>query len=1212
MQRPLGSSRGSAPAACAIEPLENRVLLSVTLASTTASGTQLNANSQDSALSADGRFLAFTSPATNVVPGPAVSGASDVYLKDLQTGAVALISINAAGTGGGNAPSDHPAVSADGHFVAFESAASDLTATSFGQPVGTNVFLRDTQTGTTTLLSADQFNEGFGNAESRDPSISADGHLVAFSSDADNLVPNDTNQNSDVFVRNVQAATTTLVSAGAAGTAANGGSIEPALSADGLFVAFTSTATNLVPNYTPLATDVFERDLQAGATRLVSADTTNTGGGNHPSGQPTVSGDGRFVAFTTSASNLTPEKPAADVGDVLLRDTQTGTTTLISVNRAGTRGGNEQSSEPHLSSDWRFVVFDSQATDLVVGANSAIQQVYSRDLATGTTALLSLNTSGTGGSNQPAFASSTTADGRLVSFFSNATDLAPADANSSFDVFVATNPADTTPPTASLSAPAGPFADQPFYDFVLTYADNVAPDPLTLDDTDLLVRSEGGVTFTDLFEGVLTTTTHTVLAEYRILAPPGGFNPADNPLTVTLQAGRVSDTSGNFASPATLGTITVLPASGQTTPAEVDPNFGSGGAVPVDFGVEQVAAQPDGRAVVAGHSGDPTGNSAQSFLQRFNPDGSVDLTFGTNGLLVISATSTTNTVARAVAVQSDGRIVVAGQTGAPGSFDFFLARYNTNGSPDTTFNSTGQTTTDFGPGDDAAYAVLVQADGKILLAGTSGGDFALARYNTNGSLDTSFHGTGTEVNDLGSPADVIGALAATPDGHVFAAGSSGGAAALARYNADGSPDPTFNGTGTLRLAQLVADNQTTGLTVQSDGKPIVAARTPGGDFATARLNQGGSLDTTFATTGIAVADFGSFDDADAVLIEPATAGTMGDIIVVGTTGTGSNPAAAVVAYLPDGTPDPNFAGTGASSVAVPLDRTRAVLQPTYLVQTDATLAPDGRVLVATLTSAGAAGPSSTLRRLAVPGSAPNPPPASSNPLGQFGLVNGKKNQKFTATDPGGVPITFSLKGAGTGTVFRNDDNSLSVTVNNAGNSTLALTSRGIGTIKDIKAGGGALKSVQARTTNLTGTLTAPFLSTVQIGSVTGGTIAAVGLSSVQVSGALSSARILAGTSLGADLSLGGGDDTPGVAVLKSVKVNGPATNSLIAAGLDPVNGTYLDADDTLLPGSTIKSVTINGAIDPPTRILAATLPKTARIGGAKVSPTTDSHFHLNT
>jgi Tol biopolymer transport system component len=209
--------------------------------------------------------------------------------------------------------------------------------------------------------------------------ISGDGRFVVFSSGETNFVSTpDTNSAVDVFVRDLQMRTTTLVSTNSSGTATgNAGSRDAIISADGRFVAFSSTAGDLVPNDANGQSDVFIRDLQTGTTTLASANRLGTDSGNGASTSPVLSDDGRFVTFSSSASDLV-ENDTNGQEDIFVRDLQTGKTTLVSVNRAGTNSGNATSSAPVISANGNFVAFSSAANDLVTTDTNGQSDVFVR------------------------------------------------------------------------------------------------------------------------------------------------------------------------------------------------------------------------------------------------------------------------------------------------------------------------------------------------------------------------------------------------------------------------------------------------------------------------------------------------------------------------------------------------------------------------------------------------------------------------------------------------------------------------------------------------------------------------------------------------------------------------------------------------------------------------------------------------------------------
>jgi hypothetical protein len=387
-----------------------------------------------SVISANGRFVAFESVASDLVENNNdTNGNSDVFVRDLKTGATTLVSVNSAGTGTGNHESLVWDISVDGRFVAFQSDASDLVANDTNGSMS-DVFVRDLKTGTTILVSVNRAGTASGNFSSRQPAMSADGRFVAFASFASDLVANDTNGTENIFVRDLRTGTTALVSVNSTGTdTGDMSSFNPAISADGRFVAFESDASDLVANDTNGTADAFVRDRKTGTTTLVSVNSAGTGSGNRESFVWDISADGRFVAFTSFASDLVTND-TNDTGDVFVRDLKTGTTTLASVNRAGTGSGNEESLDLAISANGRFVTFVSLASDLVANDTNGGFDVFVHDLKTGTTTLVSVN--GAGAGSGFSFNPVISADGRFVAFTSPVGDLVGNDTNGTFDVFV--------------------------------------------------------------------------------------------------------------------------------------------------------------------------------------------------------------------------------------------------------------------------------------------------------------------------------------------------------------------------------------------------------------------------------------------------------------------------------------------------------------------------------------------------------------------------------------------------------------------------------------------------------------------------------------------------------------------------------------------------------------------------------------------------------
>ncbi len=331
------------------------------------------------------------------------------------------VSVDSAGAQG-NGDSDFHSISADGRYVAFGSFADNLVTGDTN--VAGDVFVRDRQSGTTERVSVDS-GGAQGNSYSDDPSISADGRYVAFASHA---------WLSDIFVRDRQSGTTELVSVATGGAQANGDSgwYGLSISADGRYVAFTSVASNLVPGDTNGAWDVFVRDRLSGTTERVSIDSGGAQGNDY-SWNTSISADGRYVAFGSIATNLVPGDTNGNF-DVFVRDRQSGTTERVSIATNGTQGNNV-SFAPSISANGRYVAFASDASNLVPGDTNGWAEVFLRDRQNGTIERVSIDSGGAQG-NYPSFGPSISVDGRYVAFYSYTTNLVPGDTNGHDDVFV--------------------------------------------------------------------------------------------------------------------------------------------------------------------------------------------------------------------------------------------------------------------------------------------------------------------------------------------------------------------------------------------------------------------------------------------------------------------------------------------------------------------------------------------------------------------------------------------------------------------------------------------------------------------------------------------------------------------------------------------------------------------------------------------------------
>ena len=317
------------------------------------------------------------------------------------------------------------------------------------------------------------------------------------------------------------------------------------------------------------------------------------------------------------------------------------------------------------------------------------------------------------------------------------------------------------------------------------------------------------------------------------------------------------------------------------TNGSVDSTFDYDGLVSTDIdsnsddGSYALAIQTDGKIVVAGYS--DNGSGYDFAVIRYKSNGSLDSTFGGDGI-VTTDVGGSDDEGVSVALQSDGKIVVAGYTFASADYDFAVVRYNTDGSLDNSFDTDGITTSDINSGSfDFGSKVLVQSDGKILLAGSSGAlssDFAVVRYNSNGSLDLSFSTDGKVITDFGGNDDYGNSMALQADGKVVVVGSSDDGSntdfALVRYNSNGTLDNSFDGDGMLIRGLTIDADEAYGVAIQSDGKILAGGSSNNGtdyDFAIARYNSNGSTDSSFNHVGRVLTDFGGDDYCGSLLVQ---------------------------------------------------------------------------------------------------------------------------------------------------------------------------------------------------------------------------------------------------------------------------------------------------------------------------------------------------------
>lgn len=393
-----------------------------------------NGPSSEPSVSDSGRFVAFTSTASDFGPDD-VFGVPHVYLTDLLNGATWLVSSGLHGEPA-DGPSSAPSVSRDAFIVAFASRASNLVRGDHGHVM--NIFVRAALGPMLQITHAADGGEPDG--DSSQPVVSADGRYVAFTSSADDLVPGDDNSASDVFRYDLYTKTLIRISVSSRGEQANGPSAAPAISADGRYVSFASSAADLVPHDRNHLPDVFVRDTQKGTTKLVSV----SGHGQQQNAAvpapytqiSALSADGRYVTFDSAATNLAA---GADAGytQVYRHDLRTGATILVSRSSLG-EPADDDSFYPEISDDGNLVSFDSYATDLAEPWVPVVN-VYLRDISRGTTSLIDVTAAGAARDLEPAGAliqrPALAGSGDLLAFVSGADNLVPNDYNGAVDAF---------------------------------------------------------------------------------------------------------------------------------------------------------------------------------------------------------------------------------------------------------------------------------------------------------------------------------------------------------------------------------------------------------------------------------------------------------------------------------------------------------------------------------------------------------------------------------------------------------------------------------------------------------------------------------------------------------------------------------------------------------------------------------------------------------
>jgi len=358
-----------------------------------------------------------------------------------------------------------------------------------------------------------------------------------------------------------------------------------------------------------------------------------------------------------------------------------------------------------------------------------------------------------------------------------------------------------------------------------------------------------------------------------------------------------------------------MPVSAAAQAGALDASFSGDGKVTTnltsgyDYAVGLVV-QVDGKLVAAGPA---SGGGGRFALVRYGDGGSLDSTFSSDGKVFTNFT-TGRDDAFDLALQADGKLIAIGRAGGTGG-RFALARYEPDGRLDTTFGGDGKVTTNFSTGDDFAFGVALQADGKIIAAGRAaglGGRIALARYNEDGTLDTSFSGDGRLTTNFTAGDDRADHVAIQADASIVVAGTAGyfgrnARFALVRYTSSGTLDTTFSGDGKLTTNFTAGFDGAFAVEVQPSDQRIVAVGQAGLNMGLVRYSPDGTLDTTFSGDGRATANFtAGLDYADDVALA-----ADGKIVAAGSAGFFSNNARfALARFNPGGTPDTAFSGDG--------------------------------------------------------------------------------------------------------------------------------------------------------------------------------------------------------------------------------------------------------------------------------------------------------------
>jgi LPXTG-site transpeptidase (sortase) family protein len=397
------------------------------------------------------------------------------------------------------------------------------------------------------------------------------------------------------------------------------------------------------------------------------------------------------------------------------------------------------------------------------------------------------------------------------------------------------------------------------------------------------------------------------------------------------------------------------------SPGTLDPTFGNNGIVMEDFGAgnasgKEVLIQPDGKIVLAGETYDSSVFTHDFSLVRFNADGSPDTSFGTGGMAIADSGSSVQDYGMGAALQADGKVVVVGYSGSYPDIEMAVARFNANGSLDTSFATGGWYISNF-PYCAYAYDVAIQSDGKIVVSGevqdgSEAGDFAVWRFNANGTLDAGFGTGGVVTTDFNEFYESAIGVVIQADGKIVAVGGVGNEdedyfyIAMARYTANGSLDATFDGDGMLTSSPTGNDFEWgSDIAVKADGKLIVFGSGYGSnqDFLITRYNANGSLDTTFGSSGgYTLTDISGDDSSQRLAMQPDD-----KIVAAGYSSSGPMSAFSLARFNADGSLDTGFGTGGSTTTAVGVDNAYArgvALQADGKIVLGGSALPEGSII----------------------------------------------------------------------------------------------------------------------------------------------------------------------------------------------------------------------------------------------------------------------------